>query len=191
MAFAHGMGFGFGLGFLNFLGTVLFFVLLVWALKLFFRGERGWTPPGRYRRWERGEGDEAMKAARERLAQGEISANEFEAIKKGLRSDAPQEGPPFEAWFKRRDGALDSVRLRLARGEITIDEFEAVKRALQGLAGKRAQEPVFRALYEPPRKRSMLERTRSRVIRQQEVFSIPQYYQRSPLPFTRLWRRYC
>jgi uncharacterized membrane protein len=132
MAFAHGIGFGFGLGFLNFLGTVLFFILLVWALKLFFRGERGWSPPGRCRRWEHGEGDEAMKAARERLARGGITADEFEAIKKGLGSDAPQESPPFEAWFRRRDGALNIARLRLARGEITPDEFEAVKRALQG-----------------------------------------------------------
>jgi uncharacterized membrane protein len=132
MALAHGMGLGFGLGFLNFLGTVLFFILLIWALKLFFRGERGWSPRGRYRHWERGEGDEAIMAARERLAHGEITADEFEAIKGGLRSNAPQEDHPSEAWFRRRDGALGIARLRLARGEITLDEFEALRRALQG-----------------------------------------------------------
>jgi len=149
---------GFGLGFLNFVGTILFFVTVFWALKFFFRGgcrsrgrypkgrgewRRGW--PGRSRPWESGS-DEADRVLRERLAKGEIGEDEYARLKgqlggnggsssgsnSGSNSSANGggrfEGGPL-SWL-RGDDALELARLRLARGEISADEFEAIRRVL-------------------------------------------------------------
>lgn len=134
MAYAFGMGhgFGFGLGFLNFIGTLLFILLIIWGVKMFlrtrrsgpwseWRGNAGW-------RWDgpqahgAGHPDEAMSTARERLAKGELSAEEFETIKQGLGASSDAE--------TRHDSALRLARLRFAKGELTPDEFAAVKKAL-------------------------------------------------------------
>lgn len=122
--------YGFGLGFLNFLGTALFVLALIFAVKVLARG--GWQ--GGRRGWARCQGrwdghgpqapDEAMRAARERLARGEIDPEAFEALRKGLApAEARQDGRP--------DGALELARLRFAQGELTPEEFEAIKKALQ------------------------------------------------------------
>lgn len=132
MAFAYGGHAAFGLGFLNLLGTILFFVFLVFAFKMFFRGMRysgakngfgswNWQGPSNGHRHHE---DEAMKVARERLAQSEISPEEFETLKSGLRASAPQE-PGY-----RRDSALATARMRFAQGELSQEEFDAVKKAL-------------------------------------------------------------
>lgn len=102
--FGHGAGFGFGLGFLNLLGTVLFILLVVWLVKAVARGGwRGWPggPAWRGGRWSadaggrpgwggppwaHGDGDEALRIARERFARGEIGLEEFEALKRALQA---------------------------------------------------------------------------------------------------------
>ena len=129
-----GHGFGFGLGFLNFLGSLLFILLIIWGIKMLVRGR--WPGPwgeGRGRNGWRWDGphaygaerpDEAMTTARERLAKGEFSAEDFETIKKGLGSSSDAE--------TRHDSAVRLARLRFAKGELTLDEFEAVKKALLG-----------------------------------------------------------
>src|SRR5690606_26035869 len=138
--FGHGAGFGVGLGFLNLIGTVLFVLVVIWVIKAAVRGTwRGGRGPGgeadRRPGWwggpgplwaNQGEtaGDEAVRIARERLAAGEITAAEYEAIKRGL-------GGGDQAGYGRHDPALRIARTRFARGEIGLEEFEAVRRALQ------------------------------------------------------------
>ncbi len=150
----YGMhGLGFGLGFLNLIGTILFFVFIFMLIKFFIKGRhyaghRDWHGRGEWGRsdwgrrgppwmsekfWAEGkEGqrphattdDEAMNVVRERVAQGEITPEQFETIKAGLKvdmSDAP---------LGRHDKAVHLARLRFAKGEITPQEFEAVKKTL-------------------------------------------------------------
>ena len=106
----HGMvGMGFGLGFLNLIGTVLFWVALIWAVRFFVRGgfRGGRFSRGRYAKWRgemmrggysrgnRGHGggrpwetqDEADKLIRERLAKGEIGEDEYARLKAQLGGD--------------------------------------------------------------------------------------------------------
>jgi uncharacterized membrane protein len=160
----YGMhGFGFGLGFLNLLGTILFFVFIFMLIKFFVKGARyagyrNWQGRGDWggrspRDWKNSAGkngdwktkapwmsekfwaegrensrpdvdDEAMNVARERVAQGEITPEQFETIKQGLKvdmSDSP---------LGRHDKAVHLARLRFAKGEIGLEEFEAVKKTL-------------------------------------------------------------
>jgi uncharacterized membrane protein len=155
----HGMhGVGFGLGFLNFIGTILFFVFIFMLIKFFIRGSR-YAP---YRGWNRGDwskhdwrksdwgknapwmreefwqhrnrpwhgdsesdtDDEAMGVARERLAKSEITPEQFETIRQGLKVDRS------DSSGGRFDKAVHLARLRFAKGEITSEEFEAVKKTL-------------------------------------------------------------
>ena len=149
MEYAHavGHGAGFGLGFLNFLGTILFFITVVWFFRTFILGRRGrYRPPfGRGRGWGRWEGygdnggeDSALRMAKERFAQGKISAEEFETIRSGLGGDEgdKRDGPNFpdlsnlgSNWGRER--ALDIARTRFAKGEINQEEFETVRRTLE------------------------------------------------------------
>lgn len=167
----HGqmMGMGFGLGFLNLIGTVLFWVALIWTIRFFVRGgfkngnfrkryggryakwrgemTRGGHGHGGRGDWGRGRpsgGDEADKLIRERLAKGEISEDEYAQLKAKLgengegssstaedgpsRNGGRSEGGPLN-WL-RGDNALETARLRLAQGEITPDEFETIRRVL-------------------------------------------------------------
>ena len=151
MEYAHaiGHGYGFGLGFLNFLGTILFFVALFWLVRAFVFGRRRrYRPPFGSRgwsRWDSGYGgeDRALRLARERFAQGKISAEEFETIRSRLDTgeDGGRDGPSFpdlsnlrssigSNWGRER--ALDIARTRFAKGEITQEEFETLKRTLEG-----------------------------------------------------------
>ena len=134
------MGYGFGLGFLNFLGTILFFIFLFWLLKAFVFG-RGWRGGHRGWRhmkyaggpWGRGS-DEAAETARERYAKGDISKDQYEAIKTGLGAEKSQETHDnWRDWrgFWDRDKALEVARIRFAKGEITLEEYEAIKRGLE------------------------------------------------------------
>jgi uncharacterized membrane protein len=149
MAFAYGVGahVGFGLGFLNFLGTILFFLFLFMLVKMIFRGmrhggprggwsSRGWGGP----RWSRhdhgpsgdrsGHDDEAMTTARERFAEGDLDADAFAGIKQALASDRPSADDGYGP--HRHDRALSLARMRLARGEITPEEYDTVRKALNG-----------------------------------------------------------
>ena len=104
----HGhMGMGFGLGFLNLIGTVLFWITVIWAIRFFVRGgfKGGRFDRGRYAKWRgymkhsggRGDWsrsggrprdqDEADKLIRERLAKGEISEDEYARLKAQLGGD--------------------------------------------------------------------------------------------------------
>ncbi|HEX7004003.1 MAG TPA: SHOCT domain-containing protein [Trueperaceae bacterium] len=130
-AFGYGHAMGFGFGFLNFIGTILFIVLIVWTIKFLVRGGRGsWRARG----WERpGGGDPALAAARERFARSEIGSEEYEAISKGLRQDEDRRsGPSFGNWFDGRDRALELARMRFAKGEIGLEEFERIRKGLAG-----------------------------------------------------------
>jgi putative membrane protein len=155
----HGAGFGFG--FLNFIGTILFFILMFALLRGLFRGwgyangmrgpwghrHSGWGRGGPWRAWMNGFGrDEAMETARERLARSEITPEQFDAIKKGLETRQNTEwderhdsrGEWGRADWSRgwrgmmgRDEALEIARMRFARGEISAEEFEMIKRSLE------------------------------------------------------------
>lgn len=152
--FGHAAGFGFGLGFLNLLGTVLFFLLIVFLIRTLMWGGRhrphargphdgdgsgdgsGGAPwkHGPWREWMRDdtapapatheEADEAMEVARQRLAEGEIEPEAFATIREGLERSR---GAPRNA---ATDAALRTVRLRFARGEIDRERFDAVRDAL-------------------------------------------------------------
>ncbi len=78
------MEFLFGLMFFGFLFKVAFWVLLIGGALFFLRGGR--FGRGRMRRslqsWQ-GE-DKALQIASQRFAKGEISAEEYEALKKSL-----------------------------------------------------------------------------------------------------------
>jgi len=105
-----------------------------------YRGGRGrhsrhGSHEGRQRR------DEALEVARERLARGQINAEEYERLRKGLdggpsagaSATSGGEGFPGAASGQRRprrDQALEIARMRFATGELTSEEFDGVKRAL-------------------------------------------------------------
>jgi uncharacterized membrane protein len=158
-------GVGFGLGFLNFIGTILFFVFIFMLIKFFVRGARyagyrgwnrgdssrqGWNRGGDWGKnapwmreefWQSRKGgprswhgdwhgeshndvdDEAMTIARERLAKSEVTPEQFETIKQGLKVDMSDTSGRF-------DKAVHLARVRFAKGEITSEEFEAVKKTL-------------------------------------------------------------
>ncbi|MEJ2665762.1 MAG: SHOCT domain-containing protein [Deinococcales bacterium] len=142
LAYGWGAGCGFGLGFLNFIGTILFILVLVWVLRFLFRGGFGWRGPrggwyrgdygyrGRHHRrgWFR---DDALDEARSRLARGEIDAQEFERLRSSLGGDEGGDETPFERWLGARGDALEVLRRRLARGEIDVEEFERLRAALE------------------------------------------------------------
>lgn len=124
--YGHG---GFGLGFLNFLGTLLFFVALFWALRFFLssRSRRWRGCSGRHQRERQ---DEAASTARERFARGEIGEDEFGRLRDTLKRTVRGERSPLE-WFGGGDRALELARMRLARGELNAEEFETLRKALQ------------------------------------------------------------
>jgi len=145
MAFAYGWGagYGFGLGFLNFIGTILFFILVVWVIRFVLRGGIGYRG-GRCGGWHRyyrgrhyrrhryaGFGNDPLEEARARLARGEIDAQEYERLRGALEGEAPDEEAPFERWLGGRPDAMETLRLRLARGEIGVDEYERLRAALE------------------------------------------------------------
>lgn len=141
LAYGWGPGLGFGLGFLNFLGTVLFIVLLVWVVRFFLRGAGwrtarcGWPRAYRGRRYRRHGrhffGDDALEEARTRLARGEIDAQEYERLRAALESEDADDDAPFERWFSSRTDAVELLRQRLARGEIGVEEYERLRAALE------------------------------------------------------------
>ena len=140
-----GHGFGFGLGFLNFLGTILFFIAVFWFVRMFVFGGRyrrggPWSRGRGWSRWEhQGNGSaDALKTAKDRFAQGKISAEEYETIRSRLKADEDngRNGPSFPdfsnfggGWGRER--ATDIARTRFAKGEITKEEFETVRRTLE------------------------------------------------------------
>lgn len=143
--YGHMGGMGFGLGFLNFIGTILFFVAVFWALRFFFRGGLHKYRHGKYGKWRElrgsrpweGRTDEADRTLRERLARGEISEDEYNRLKTQLNGNGSSasrsqgsrpEGGPL-GWL-RGDDALEVARMRLAKGEISADEFETLRRVL-------------------------------------------------------------
>ena len=129
-------GIGFGLGFLNFVGTVLFFVFIFGLLRMFaFGGHCGsrhhWKKMKRHRRfWNEETG--ASHIVRERYARGEIDREEYQNLMAGLGVKKEEEvaaewRPPFMA----SDRALEVARYRLAQGEISPEEYEAIRKALE------------------------------------------------------------
>ena len=133
MVYAYSHAAGFGLGFLNFLGSILFFIFMFFVIKsviYYFAGHKGghrsWGCSGKHKSKE----DEAAMVARERFAKGEVTTEEFNVLKAGLGigSSEDSSNPPWS--FGGRDRALGIARLRFAKGEITVEEFEVVKKAI-------------------------------------------------------------
>lgn len=146
IALAHyGMGYGFGfnpfMAFFGFLFNLLFFVLfiagIVWLLRMLRGG--GWGRHGWHRMryaggpWGRAGrfwgGDNAVEALRERFARGEVSKEQYEALRSSLEADQTTQDdwrPPF----LRRDEALEIARMRFARGEITQEQYQEIKKGL-------------------------------------------------------------
>ncbi len=147
---------GFGFGFLNFIGTILFFVFLFALLRMFLRGARysgmgrgGWGGPwmarGMGHGGRHGPGgmiggmmggwngrDDALETARERLAKSEITPEQFEAVRKGLETRRQRdEEQGLRRWMGGKDDALETARMRFARGEVSAEEFEMIKKALE------------------------------------------------------------
>ncbi len=143
LAYGWGPGLGFGLGFLNFIGTILFILVVVWVLRFLFRGGFGYRGP-RCGGWHRGDygyrgrhrrrgwfGDDALDEARARLARGEIDAQEFERLRGALGGEEASDETPFERWLGARGDAMEVLRRRLAKGEIGVEEFERLRAALE------------------------------------------------------------
>lgn len=132
MVYAYSHAAGLGLGFLNFLGSILFFVFLFFIIKsviYYFASKNGgkvWSCSSRHKSKE----DEAIMVARERFAKGEITTEEFSVLKSGLGVENTENSSSPHWGFSSRDKALSIARLRFAKGEITLEEFETVKKAL-------------------------------------------------------------
>ena len=146
LAYGYGSHVGFGLGFLNFLGTILFFLFLFWVLKTVLRsvkhgcaghyathheGASGSAPFNRLGfsggRFEKpAHEDEALRTARMRFAEGVLNQADFTVVKDALIKHAATR----QADGRGMDKALRTVRLRLASGEISPEEFEQVVSAL-------------------------------------------------------------
>ena len=134
MAYAFGYGAhhmaGFGFGFFNFLGTLLFIILIVWVIKFFVRGGRGGPPwAGRSYRWRDQGNDDALRTARERFAQGEITREQYDELRGGLERNGDSHGGPGR-WFGSGDSAMELARMRFARGELTREEFDTIRKGL-------------------------------------------------------------
>lgn len=98
-------GFPFGLMFLNFVGMILFFILIVMAVKFVVRGARG--------RGNHGNGGFCGAQTRKHGHHGKPSAHGW--------------GHQGEGRHDRRDEALDLARERLARGEINAGEYQQLR----------------------------------------------------------------
>jgi putative membrane protein len=132
----HGFHGGFGLGFLNLIGMVLFFGFIFMLIKGFAmrssgRDFRGYGPWAHKRCGpQHVKQDDAMQTARDRFARGEMDQEQFETVKTGLAKEQPQE--PTQSWKGwSQDSALELARMRFAKGEITLEEYETIKKGLQ------------------------------------------------------------
>ncbi len=134
------MGMGFGLGFLNLIGTVLFWVVLIWTIRFFVRGgfRGGRFDRSRFDRWRgdmkrsdcgrrggRGTSDEADKLIRERLAKGEIGEDEYTRLKAKL-GDANSSGEngssrTAEDGPRRNGGRPEGGPLSWLRGDNALE----------------------------------------------------------------------
>lgn len=160
MAWAYGFGpagMGFGLGFLNFLGTILFILALVWVIRRIAAGGRraggsrrsgpcGWLgsgfghAPGSSESGTLGRGghpwaahtpeDTALSALRERLARGDIDVAAFKPIEQALAPDASIPAAREVTPWYGGDTALATLRMRLAQGEITVEQFNVTRTVL-------------------------------------------------------------
>ncbi len=163
MVLAHGMqgaGMGFGFGFLNLVGNLLFLFLIFWLIKnLVFSWRNGdfgggsWGPglggsggpggPGSNRKQRK----EAWKARQQESANAAPQADDALAVARQRVAEGEIQPEEFEVikqglsndhvnqdgWSARaHDSALDTARMRFAKGEISLEEFEAVKKTLMG-----------------------------------------------------------
>ena len=129
MVYAYSHAAGFGLGFLNFLGSILFFIFIFFVIKsviYYFAGHkvgcRSWN--------SKNVEDEAIAVARERFAKGEVTSEEFSVLKQGLGNEGSEITSNPRWGFSRHNRALSIARMRFAKGEISLEEFETIKRVL-------------------------------------------------------------
>lgn len=121
--------FGFGLMFLNFVGMILFVIVIVMAIKFLVRGARGYGRGpgfmGEGRPWRHdGPGPRAFDGPCGPWRHGRHDASRPEGDGHDDRRHDERGG--------RADQALDVLRGRLAGGEIGVDEFNALRSALEG-----------------------------------------------------------
>jgi Short C-terminal domain len=163
--FGYGMdpGFFFIAGFFKVIGWLIFLALIFGAIRFFRRarfagtngwggrhgwGRGGWNPAAMMGGWGGNGRDEALETARERLARSELTPEQFEEMKRALKTDAAQRNEPSgrDDWRDMRrewrdlrrgfsggnkDNALETARMRFAKGEISAEEFEMIRRALE------------------------------------------------------------
>ncbi|GGJ29012.1 SHOCT domain-containing protein [Deinococcus roseus] len=131
-------GIGFGLGFLNFVGTVLFLMFIFGLLRMFaFGGGCGkhhWKHKKHHMQkfWQQDSG--ATQIVRERYARGEIDREEYQDLMAGLGVKKEEQETVQTQWrppFMGNDRALEVARQRLAQGDITPEEYEAIRKALE------------------------------------------------------------
>jgi uncharacterized membrane protein len=150
-------GLGFGLGFLNLIGTILFFFFIFMVIKFFIKGSRyaghrGWHGRGEWNRndWGRRgspwmnekfwmEGKEGQH--RGHRNDGDVDDEAMSVARERLAQGEinPEQFETIKQGLKvdmsdssggRFDKAVHLARLRFAKGEITSEEFEAVKKTL-------------------------------------------------------------
>ena len=157
MQYGMDPGFFFIAGFFKVIGWLIFLGLIFGAVRFFRRaryagmggrhgwGRGGWNPAAMMGSWTSGGRDEAMETARERVARSELTPEQFEEMKRALKTEESSRNEPSgrDEWrdMKRdmrrgwngggKDSALETARMRLAKGEISAEEFEMIRRALE------------------------------------------------------------
>jgi uncharacterized membrane protein len=153
-------GFLFIAGFFKVIGWLIFLALIFGAIRFFRRaryagvngwngrhgwGRGGWNPAAMMGSWGGNGRDEAMETARERVARSELTPEQFEEMKRALKTEeaSKNEYSSRDDWrdMKRemrrgwnggsKDNALETARMRFAKGEISTEEFEMIRRALE------------------------------------------------------------
>ena len=142
--------FPFGLMFLNLVGMVLFFLVMVMAVKLLVRGARGYGGPGAGGPWRRHWAADC----------GRYGGGDWDGKERGFaagRSSGKGRGRPWNkhhgsSGHELRDQALEHANLRMVRGEITTEQYQELRSALaqatahSGVSGGQARHGRNRAL---------------------------------------------
>jgi uncharacterized membrane protein len=160
MQYGMDPGFFFIAGFFKVIGWLIFLALIFGAVRFFRRarfagmgsrhgwGRGGWNPATVMGSWGGNARDEAMETARERVARSELTPEQFEEMKRALKTEevSRNDMPGRDDWrdMKRewrdvkrgwnsgsKDNALETARMRFAKGEISTEEFEMIRRALE------------------------------------------------------------
>jgi uncharacterized membrane protein len=121
-------GLGFGLGFLNLIGTILFFAFIFMVIKFFIKG-------GRYAAYRNWSGHESH--GRGDWNRGDGGRGGWNRGAPWMRGNEGQGKGDFRPWHGNTpsagadDEAMSVARERLAQGEINPEQFETIKGGLK------------------------------------------------------------